>query len=74
MEIATAISIAVPVAAASKTAQLPTAVAKENDGETRESERDQARTGARENGKSTKEREMIYGTAQLYPNVKAAEC
>ena len=48
-EIATAISIAVPVAAASKTAQLPTAVAKENDGETRENEREQARTGAREN-------------------------
>ena len=54
------------------------AVAIENGGATRdttrENERDQARTGARENGKSTKEREMIYGTAQLYPNVKAAEC
>lgn len=54
------------------------AVAKENGGATRDTTREkvgtQARTGARENGKSTKEREMIYGTAQLYPNVKAAEC
>ena len=50
------------------------AVAKENDGETRENEGTQARTGTKKNGKFTKEREMIYGTAQLYPNVKAAEC
>lgn len=78
MEIATAISVAVPAAVAPKTAQLPMAVAKENGGATRDTTREkvgtQARTGARENGKSTKEREMIYGTAQLYPNVKAAEC
>ena len=77
-EIAVAISIAVPAAAAPKTAQLHYAVAKENDGATRDTTREnagtQARTGAKENGKSTKEREMIYGTAQLYPNVKAAEC
>jgi hypothetical protein len=57
-EIAAAISIAVPVAAAPKTAQLHNAVAKENDGATRDTTREnagtQARTGAKENGKSTK--------------------
>ena len=73
-EIATAISIAVPAAAAPETAQLPIAVAKENDGDTRENERELSTDGSQKNGKSTKEREMIYGTAQLYPNVKAAEC
>ena len=77
-EIAAAISIAVPAAAALKTAQLPMAVAKENGGATRDTTREnagtQARTGARGNGKQKRKREMIYGTAQLYPNVKAAEC
>ena len=44
---------------------------------TRKRERTKERKHERkpeENGKSPKEREMIYGTAQLYPNVKAAEC
>ena len=50
------------------------AVAKENDGETRENERKLSTDGSQRKRETTRKREMIYGTAQLYPNVKAAEC